>query len=359
MGGIAPPLHTPIQNYEIVPKFINDLYFLNIFLKNLVLIQQLDTTVALILNKNKNKKLNNYKIIILNMSLIIENYEIAENKYPIYMFTDENDVIWLKLKDVVKILEYADPKAAYRLVHKKYKCCSRDLNITNLPPYWKPDTVMATESGIYELLSKSEMPRAQKFKDWLFDDVLPTISRTGAYISPNIDTNQITTLMEMLKQRDQMMMEYQKMHMEDRQLVLQGQNRMLALSEKLISVAPRIAIMTTSEEHKHCLRIYKKIKNVQNTVFNNNMTINNMANNLNEYRFIRVQKINLTRAIKNIKPDIEELVFEKCNIPNGTNILNRAKEIIPPERYTSRDNVIVTDVDVVDIVQKILCLECL
>ena len=38
-----------------------------------------------------------------------------------------------------------------------------------------------SEPGLYELLCKSEMPAARPFQDWLFEEVLPTIRRTGSY----------------------------------------------------------------------------------------------------------------------------------------------------------------------------------
>ena len=38
-----------------------------------------------------------------------------------------------------------------------------------------------SEAGLFELLCKSEMPAARPFQDWLFEEVLPTIRRTGSY----------------------------------------------------------------------------------------------------------------------------------------------------------------------------------
>ena len=37
------------------------------------------------------------------------------------------------------------------------------------------------EGDIYRLASKSELPGAEKFESWIFDEVLPTIRKTGAY----------------------------------------------------------------------------------------------------------------------------------------------------------------------------------
>lgn len=39
------------------------------------------------------------------------------------------------------------------------------------------------EGDIYRLVAKSELPGAEKFESWIFDDILPTIRKTGGYIN--------------------------------------------------------------------------------------------------------------------------------------------------------------------------------
>lgn len=40
-----------------------------------------------------------------------------------------------------------------------------------------------TESGVYKLVFKSSKPNAEKFTDWVTDEVLPTIRKTGGYVN--------------------------------------------------------------------------------------------------------------------------------------------------------------------------------
>ena len=42
-----------------------------------------------------------------------------------------------------------------------------------------------TESGLYKLLMKSRKPRAERFQDWVTDEVIPAIRKTGGYIPHN------------------------------------------------------------------------------------------------------------------------------------------------------------------------------
>lgn len=41
-----------------------------------------------------------------------------------------------------------------------------------------------TESGVYKLVFKSRKPNAEKFTDWVTDEVLPTLRKTGSYEMP-------------------------------------------------------------------------------------------------------------------------------------------------------------------------------
>ena len=42
---------------------------------------------------------------------------------------------------------------------------------------------MITEGDIYRLVIKSQLPQAEKFESWVFDNVLPSIRKNGGYIA--------------------------------------------------------------------------------------------------------------------------------------------------------------------------------
>ena len=44
-----------------------------------------------------------------------------------------------------------------------------------------------TESGVYKLIFKSDKKEAEKFQDWVTDEVLPEIRKTGGYITTTDD----------------------------------------------------------------------------------------------------------------------------------------------------------------------------
>ena len=42
-----------------------------------------------------------------------------------------------------------------------------------------------TEGDVYRLVAHSKLPNAEKFENWVFDEVLPSIRKHGAYMTDN------------------------------------------------------------------------------------------------------------------------------------------------------------------------------
>ena len=48
----------------------------------------------------------------------------------------------------------------------------------------KQDTLFVNESGLYRLIFQSKIKSAVKFQDWIFEEVIPSIRKTGEYKIP-------------------------------------------------------------------------------------------------------------------------------------------------------------------------------
>ncbi len=46
------------------------------------------------------------------------------------------------------------------------------------------EAIFITEGDIYRLAARSKLPGAEEFERWVFDEVIPSIRRTGAYMMP-------------------------------------------------------------------------------------------------------------------------------------------------------------------------------
>ena len=90
------------------------------------------------------------------------------------------EAVWFVAKDLADALEYASQDKAYQFCKNVNNAETALLNkINNLPPAakWIP------ESDMYRLVMKSTKPEAEKFQDWVCEDVLPSIRKTGSYSS--------------------------------------------------------------------------------------------------------------------------------------------------------------------------------
>ena len=126
----------------------------------------------------------------------ILNYD--ENKLLIIFDIDGN--IWFKLRDLLKIIGYNDPKDAIKhlnLNHKyiiKYKDIMRKGGL--IPPVLNSNKnfIMINNNGLIYVLSKSKKPFARLFMNKYIEEIMPEITSTGKYISSNDDIYKIKKL---------------------------------------------------------------------------------------------------------------------------------------------------------------------
>lgn len=78
-------------------------------------------------------------------------------------------------KQVVKLTNSAVSKADSRI---------SDVTKSNIRKLNNAGENFLTESGVYKLVFKSHKPNAEKFTDWIADEVLPTLRKTGSYEMP-------------------------------------------------------------------------------------------------------------------------------------------------------------------------------
>jgi prophage antirepressor-like protein len=89
--------------------------------------------------------------------------------------------------DVASVLGYADPA---KTVSTKVKDKNRSVTKMVTVDGKLREVTVLEEAGIYQLIFGSKLPSAEKFQDWVFEEVLPSIRKTGQYSSPDLILNQ-------------------------------------------------------------------------------------------------------------------------------------------------------------------------
>lgn len=158
------------------------------------------------------------------------------------------------------------------------------------------------------LLLGSKKPEARQFKKWVTSEILPSIRKTGAYVSPNINNNQINSLIQLLQQKEKQLEKKDEQLEKSLKSLQESHNQIINLSNKISEIKPRVAIMPNRKKLQHTIFIYKN-------------------KNENKYIFIRPQKRNLNTCTKKIVKNLDyQQIFKRENVPNSMNILNKVKE---------------------------------
>lgn len=87
-----------------------------------------------------------------------------------------NNEPYFCLKDVAEILEIKDTKS------KNFNLQSKGVEkIPHLTNGGKQELTFINEPNLYRVIFRSNKPEAVKFQDWIFEEVIPQIRKTGSY----------------------------------------------------------------------------------------------------------------------------------------------------------------------------------
>lgn len=92
----------------------------------------------------------------------------------------QNGEPWFVLKDVCGVLGIADHKVTARRLDSDEVCQTPLTDSIGR----QQDTTIINESGLYNVILRSDKPEAKPFRKWVTSEVLPSIRKHGAYMTP-------------------------------------------------------------------------------------------------------------------------------------------------------------------------------
>lgn len=109
---------------------------------------------------------------------------------------------WFVLKDVCQVLDLGSP-------HKVAERLDPDEKGRNLipTPGGSQETTVISESGLYNVILRSDKPEAKPFRKWVTAEVLPAIRRSGGYIAGQNDLSPAELMAKALKVAEQTLAE--------------------------------------------------------------------------------------------------------------------------------------------------------
>lgn len=155
----------------------------------------------------------------MNELQIFKNPEFGEIRT-----VEVNNEPWFVGKDVASVLGYKDTVNALKAhVDEDEKA---GWQITT--QFGVKETTIINESGLYSLILSSKLSTAKKFKRWVTSEVLPTIRKHGAYMTPE-------TLQEAILNPDMMIQLCQQLKAEqDKNAALKAVNSRLTVDNQIM-----------------------------------------------------------------------------------------------------------------------------
>jgi len=93
---------------------------------------------------------------------------------------DDHGEPWFVAKDVCEILTIGDTRRAVERLDEDEWSLTPVIDSMGR----EQDTYTVNESGLYNLILRSDKTEAKRFRKWVTSEVLPTIRRHGAYMTP-------------------------------------------------------------------------------------------------------------------------------------------------------------------------------
>lgn len=239
---------------------------------------------------------------------------------------------WFKGHDVASFLNYAEPrKAIYDNVKSKWKKSWSKLRTVlaksgsnyDVPPYWKPHSIFISEPGLYALITRSKLPEAEQFTDWVYEEVLPTLRHERVF---EIKDRKIEELADgLLKANRALVASNEALIQANNELIVARQDAVV-LSHRLADIAQDVIAKPDATQLLHAF------------------TVHQLEEGTNEIVFTRCQRRSLTNALKrlsNKNPRAKEL-YRSGYVPNGVNILNCVKDCLRKAnvQYTAKNNIV-------------------
>lgn len=137
---------------------------------------------------------------------------------------------WFVGKDVAEALGYKNTRVALQdNVKPKHK------GVTKVTTFGgEQDMVIIDEPGLYRLISHSNLPAAEDFQDWIYEELLPTVRKTGSYSLQKSDSYMIEDPIE----RASRWIEEQRAH----------QEKVKALESQVVVKDQQLALMQPKAE---------------------------------------------------------------------------------------------------------------
>jgi prophage antirepressor-like protein len=107
---------------------------------------------------------------------VMQQFRFQEQFQSVRSMVDQNDEPWFVAQDVCDILEHSNSRMALQSLEDDEKGVSKVYTLGG-----EQEVNVINESGLYNLIFRSNKPQAKVFRKWVTSEVLPQIRKQGHY----------------------------------------------------------------------------------------------------------------------------------------------------------------------------------
>ena len=185
-----------------------------------------------------------------------------------------NDDPWFVAKDIAACIEY-DPSSVNKmcnLCREKDKVVVRanDLTSDDLSDVKNREYTLISESGLYRILAKCNLPKCEQFESWVFDEVLPSIRKKGEYrIAPRNYAEALRALaaeVEAKEAAQKALAEEKEQHEADNRDFREGLDILNSKCAQIQTKQVQTALTTASIKSRECKRLTNENEDLKDKV---------------------------------------------------------------------------------------------
>lgn len=126
--------------------------------------------------------------IVVPLTEILDNNHCLFEGHAVEMVEIEGEILF-NAKDAAEVLDIKDVKSAIRSFNENQKVILTNSKVQDMHfrKLANRGENFLTESGLYKLAFRSNKESAERFTDWVTDEVIPQIRKTGGYIPHDED----------------------------------------------------------------------------------------------------------------------------------------------------------------------------
>ena len=240
---------------------------------------------------------------------------------------------WFVAKDVAESIEHSNVTKMCELCRDKDKVTitdSKEIGVINeslrtQQTFSKnaPHITVISEAGLYRILAKCNLPKCEPFESWVFDEVLPSIRKTGGYSVAQTTLAIPKTLPEALRAYAD---EVERREAAEKRAITAESERDEAVRTKaqIGSQREATAMATASAKSRECARLTTENEELKDAVGRGSSwrTVSMMkAEWVREFGHAPVWQ-KLKQFSKDVGIEPKKDVEEKVILPNGSEKIN-------------------------------------